>query len=500
MTPSAWGFYGRKAEETQLQQIVARNRWFFCEISGRRRIGKTTLISRLVERLNSKKRAFYLQIPDSDTAGVLQAAHEALEDFDIPESEQSRPRNLQELARMVGKMTESGYFVVLDEFQYFHRKQIAPFCSYLQAEVDRLLGLSSASGGLFVLGSIHNEMMAILEDKDSPLYNRVTDRIPINHLDFETLRELWETHGIVDPYQQLFLWSLFEGIPKFYRDCFEQSVLNPSPDYRTRTLEGIFFRGSSPLRNEADNWFLSEFRGRYEPLLRIISSNAGCSPAQILEQIRTVKAAAEGEQITQYLDVLVKRFQIIERRQPVFGNSGGKKNRYYVTDNFIASWLGAIDRQIRSSRVRPLDECVRACSQRLETLEGFALEKLIRLLSEELSRKGDPEFDLTDQVTGYWNRPQDQTKQIELDHISYNDEKKWVRFGSCKRSVSSALSDVHNFKRHVSAFLTTKEGRRFNEHTKRLTVFAPEISEEEAKRLKDHDLEAFSLRGLLQRL
>ena len=39
-----WGFYGRHAELEQLRAILGRGRWFFAKLSGRRRIGKTTLI------------------------------------------------------------------------------------------------------------------------------------------------------------------------------------------------------------------------------------------------------------------------------------------------------------------------------------------------------------------------------------------------------------------------------------------------------------------------
>lgn len=41
---TAWKFYGRRNELAQLQGILQRRRWFFLQISGRRRIGKTTLI------------------------------------------------------------------------------------------------------------------------------------------------------------------------------------------------------------------------------------------------------------------------------------------------------------------------------------------------------------------------------------------------------------------------------------------------------------------------
>ena len=39
---SPWGFYGRQNELTQLRGILSRQRWFFVQIAGRRRIGKTS--------------------------------------------------------------------------------------------------------------------------------------------------------------------------------------------------------------------------------------------------------------------------------------------------------------------------------------------------------------------------------------------------------------------------------------------------------------------------
>jgi hypothetical protein len=42
-----WGFYGRKSEAEKLRAILARGRWFFLKITGRRRIGKTNSSSRL---------------------------------------------------------------------------------------------------------------------------------------------------------------------------------------------------------------------------------------------------------------------------------------------------------------------------------------------------------------------------------------------------------------------------------------------------------------------
>ena len=102
-------------------------------------------------------------------------------------------------------------------------------------------------------------MMALLEDRTAPLFNRVTDTIDLTHLDIGSILSIVQDHADRAPERLLFLWSLFEGVPKFYRDCFEQQVLGGA---RKVLLRRIFFESSSPLRSEAENWFLRELRGR----------------------------------------------------------------------------------------------------------------------------------------------------------------------------------------------------------------------------------------------
>lgn len=44
-----WEFYGRKEQLAALKQMLDRKRWFFAKVTGRRRIGKTTLIQHAME-------------------------------------------------------------------------------------------------------------------------------------------------------------------------------------------------------------------------------------------------------------------------------------------------------------------------------------------------------------------------------------------------------------------------------------------------------------------
>lgn len=102
------------------------------------------------------------------------------------------------------------------------------------------LGVRAAEvpGGLIVLGSLHAEMTAMLENRDAPLFNRTTDSLELGHLDIASIVEILRVHADDDPSRLLFLWNLFEGVPKFYRDAYEQGVLDAD---RKDVLRRLFF-------------------------------------------------------------------------------------------------------------------------------------------------------------------------------------------------------------------------------------------------------------------
>src|SRR5947207_1891706 len=96
-----WRFYGRKDQLAALSQVFNRGRWFFAKVTGRRRIGKTTLIQQALNVAGLKQPAFYVQVPDSEPAGVLSAVNDALDTFDVPPDRYPRPKDLGELAKLV---------------------------------------------------------------------------------------------------------------------------------------------------------------------------------------------------------------------------------------------------------------------------------------------------------------------------------------------------------------------------------------------------------------
>ena len=484
-----WGFYGRNDEVAQLANVLGRGRWFFVKITGRRRIGKTALIQRVLPTVRLP--VVYFQVPDSGPAGVLSAAADALETFEVPETVTSAPTSLRELAALLGRLAEQGYVVALDEFQYFTRKHIAEFTSHLQAVVDRLSQQAdTVRGGLIVLGSIHTEMTALLEDRRAPLFNRTTDELEIGHLDIASLLELLRVHGGAEVGRLLFLWNLFEGVPKFYRDCFEQGVLGTE---RAEVLQRMFFQSSSPLRTEADNWFLNELRGRYDVVLKYVARHPGCTNGELTQHVAAV-SKERSEQVGGYIKVLRERYQMIERRVPVFAKKSSHKGRYYLRDNFLRSWLSALKAQVDALDFRPTAGLVARADERLRAAEGFALERLAASLYEERSRKGLGDFELTSRVEGYWDKG-----DTELDLVALNEEDQVVRIGSCKRSAQRLISDLPQYDGHIERFLA-QVGKRFESWRIEKVAIAPLLSNAERQAIAERGYGAQDLVDLTRGL
>ncbi len=473
-----WKFYGRKEQLADLERMLERKRWFFAKVTGRRRIGKTTLIQQAMQEIKSKQPVFYVQIPDSEPSGVLSAVNDALETFHIPADQFPRPNNLLQLAKLLESMAEGGFILVIDEFQYFNRKGYERFCSYLQASVDRLAAKArQVQGGLIVLGSIHTEMVALLEDRTAPLYNRVTDTINLTHLDIGSILSILKDHAEPSPQRLLFLWNLFEGVPKFYRDCYEQNVL--AADRKT-ILRRIFFESSSPLRSEAENGFLRELRGRYDVVLKFVARNPGRMHNELVHAIREASGNLD-TQVGGYLKVLIERFGLIERKLPVFAKPEAKRGRYYVTDNFLRSWLAALANPVSAMAFRPLQELVDEADERLADVEGGSLEKLAGQLYEERSRNGLGDFPITHRVQGFWEKA-----DTEIDLVAFNETTETIRFGSCKRSPGKLIADVNNFKQHVARFIQAMP--KYQSWSQQLVGISPVLDLDQRAKLISHDI------------
>ena len=475
-----WEFYGRREELGSVLEQMRRDRWFFGAIHGRRRIGKTALVQQALSTLAADEAnarpALLVQLPDSNAADLAAVFRNAVREAGLGSRLDGgdRIRNLPDVAAAVGALCAEGTIVALDEFQICHRGPLSALPSLLQGQVDRLQDRGRA-GGLIVLGSVQTEMEALLEDRKAPLFGRTTFRISLGPWDLRTIFEVCGKHGAVIPARCLTLWTLFGGIPKYWRHFAETDGLNAIPDWAgwaTELCARLFLRSDALLREEGEALMGRELRRTYLAIFRTLAERRVCSHAELKE------ALPDQTSLGPYLKTLTRDLRLIDRELPVFSHDSSRRARYVVADPFLCAWLAALQPACQAARISPVVEVASRLLPRLRVQEGHAFERMVRDATEEASQAGGSDFPLTDRVRGYWNRPRAVPGAVEIDLVAWNEDDRRVRFGSCKRDPDRHdAGSLRAFRDHVDRFLSTGEGRRFRDWRREFTLFSPRFSE-----------------------
>lgn len=482
-----WDFYGRGDELGSLLETMRKGRWFFGAIRGRRRIGKTALVQQALTTLQQdepdKRPVMLIQLPDGGPGDCAAVFRSTVRDAGLEGllDGLDQVRDLPAVTSAIGSLCDAGAVVAIDEFQVCHRGPLRVFPSLLQAQVDRLQD-RGPGGGLIVLGSVQTEMEALLNDQRAPLYGRTTFNLMLGPWDLRTVFEVCGKHGAGDPRRCLSAWTLFGGVPKYWRHFAEAGSLDAVSDWQEWAVElcgRLFLRSDAPLREEGESLLGLELRRNYLAVLRALAERSR-GHAELREALPDLPSLGP------YLQTLIRDLRLIERELPVFTRAGGRGARYHVSDPFLRAWLSVLHPACQAARILPVSTVAVRLLSRLPDLEGWAFERMVRQASEEVSRAGSGDFPLTDLVRGYWNRPRDHPASTEIDLVAWNEDRRRVRFGSCKRDPRRHdKTSLSAFRGHVNRFLSTRTGKRFQGWSHELALFAPLFPMNQRSQLTD---------------
>jgi AAA+ ATPase superfamily predicted ATPase len=401
-------FYDRKNEIRYFNEIWknSKNSAQMTMVVGRRRIGKTVLLKKVIE----KHPSVYLFVSrKSETLLCEEFVREietALQVKIIGEI-----RTIKALFTYLMELSKTRNFtVVFDEFQEFYSINSSIY-SDMQNVWDS--NKNDSRINLILCGSMYSMMKKIFEHSKEPLFARQTEKIVVRAFDIPTIKEILNEHHSKYTQEDLLAFYLFTGGVAKYVELF----VNKKCFTLKKMLDEIF-RAESYFLEEGKQVLIEEFGkdyGIYFSILSLIASsiNSRADMEDIL-----------GVSIGGHLERLEQDFNLIKKNRPIFSKPGTKQVKYVIEDNFLNFWFRFIYKYASAVQIGNYDYVREIVERDYKTYSGKILEKYFTqtmIESKQFSAIGN-----------YW----ESGNANEIDIVAVNDLKKRISFYEVKRQKS----------------------------------------------------------------
>ena len=406
-------FYDRTKELEALRKIeqLSATSAQMTVMTGRRRIGKTTLIKTAFTKIPF---VYFFVGKKSETLLCSELAEIIRETLGEDLGDFSSFSRL--LGAILSIAKRRNFTLVFDEFQNIAYTRPSIF-SDIQDVWDSNKGESHIN--LVICGSLYSKMKQIFEDKEEPLYGRATARFKIRPFDIATLKTILADHNPGYTAEDLLcLYMVTGGVAKYVEQLMTRGAVTKDGIIRDVFSLGSYFlgEGQEMLRDE----FGKDY-GNYFSILSALSSG---------ETSRGDVKSYTGLEAGGYLDRLEKDYDIVSRRRPYLAGENTKNVEYVIADNFLNFWFRFIYRYRSAVEVGNLEWLQQKVLADYESYSGPILERFFRQVYAETG--------LYNTVTNYWRK---KDGKDEIDLIAVNDTEKSIVIGEIKRNPDKI--DLH---------------------------------------------------------
>ena len=358
----------------------------FTVLTGRRRIGKTTLI-REAYKDEPFVYFFVARKAESDLCEVY--LEEITEKLGIPTLGTSR--HFKDIFRYLMQLSMTKSFtLVIDEFQDFFRVNKSVF-SDMQDIWDEFEKKSHIN--LIVCGSIYSLMQKLFKDKKEPLYGRNTAELRLKPFQPSVLKQIMA--DAKPGYSQEDLLALFTftgGVAKYVNQLVDAGATDKDAMIRH------IISPNSTFLNEGKNNLIEEFGKDYGVYFSILSCIArGKNTRSEIEDVI-------GKEVGGYLTNLENDYELIAKRQPLFEKSTTKNVHYELGDVFYSFWFRFIFKYSYIIEIENYAKLREIIERDYNTFSGLMLERYFHRMAMESGeftrlgrwwdRKGENEIDL----------------------------------------------------------------------------------------------------------
>ncbi|MCF2738008.1 ATP-binding protein [Bacteroides caecigallinarum] len=416
-------FFDRTEEIASLREIreMAKNNAQFTVVTGRRRIGKTSLIWKAYDDAP----ILYFFVARKAESDLCEDYRLEIENkLGIPTI--GRAEHFADMFEFLMKLSiERPVTLFIDEFQDFFRVNKSVY-----SDMQRIWDIYSpkAHMNLIVCGSIYSMMTKIFKDKKEPLYNRQTRFMTVRPFTPSVLKEiLSEYHPGHTSEDFLALYSFTGGVAKYV-----QLLVDAGATSKERMLEQIV-KADSIFLGEGKSILIEEFGKDYGIYFSILSAIARGKTSR--SEIESVV----GREIGGYLTKLENEYEIIAKKQPLFEKSSTKNVRYTIEDNFFTFWFRFIYKYSYMLEIENYESLKTIINRDYETFSGLMLERYFRrvLINRQAYTR----------IGGWWDRK----GENEIDIVAENELDNQATFFEVKREAGNI--DIEVLKQKASAFL-----------------------------------------------
>lgn len=317
-------FIDREDELATLENEYRREGSALVILYGRRRVGKTTLIS---EFIKDKNALFFLASEESETQNQLAFKERAAEFIHSELLANADVKNWELLFKAIMETPfEKKPIIVIDEFQYIGKSNPA-FPSIFQRIWEEVLKDKDVM--VILCGSLISMMESQTLAYDSPLYGRRTAQIRLTQIPFRYYPAFFPDKS---RREQIELYAVTGGVPKYIE------IFSESPDIYTAIGYNILNR-SSYLYDEPSFLLQQEVTevGSYFSVIRAIATGHS--------KLSAIASALEVKQtnLSKYLKTLID-LDILEREVPVTVDNPEKSKMglYKIKDNYLRFWFAFV--------------------------------------------------------------------------------------------------------------------------------------------------------------
>lgn len=409
-------FYDREKETEELlriRQLTIDDCSRMTLVTGRRRIGKTTLI----QRTYADGAMVYLYVKRRNEKELVRTFCEAIRaqiDVFIPNG----IAQFADLLRLLLEYSKQHPFtLVLDEFQEFVQVN-----SDIFQDMQELWDTyhSQTHLNLIISGSAYRLIQNIFMDKGEPLFNRADFIIRLQPFKLPVLKQIMQDYApAYQPDDLLALYMITGGVPKYIAWLLDNNCQTYQKMYQ------YVFSDMSHFLEEGNTLLVSEFGKNYGVYFSILQEMAnGCSTQASIE------AQLGGISLGGYLRHLEETFQLIIRERPILAKKETQTVRFRIKDNFLRFWFRYADKYHFMIEMQNHQGLCKLALDDFSTYSGMVLEQYFR---QQLAESG-----LYKEVNAWWQKRaithDEQLIDAEVDVIALSIEGRKALVGEVKRN------------------------------------------------------------------